>query len=38
LQEKMDKIKNDKNVSPEDKQKIFKILKESFGKTAVGEW
>jgi len=37
LQEKINGIKNDKNVSPEDKKKIFEILKESFGKTIIGE-
>jgi len=37
LQEKIDKIKNDKNTSPEDKQKIFEILRKSFGETVIGD-
>ena len=37
LQEKIDKIKGDKNISHEDKKKMFQILKESFGKTATGD-
>lgn len=32
LQEKIEAIKNDKNISQEDKQKILGILKETFGK------
>jgi hypothetical protein len=32
LQEKMDEIKNNKNISVEDKQKIFEIMKDTFGK------
>ena len=32
LQEEIDKIKNDKNISREGKQKILGIMKESFGK------
>jgi hypothetical protein len=32
LQEKIDAIKNHQNVSPADKQKVLKSLKENFGK------
>ena len=32
LQEKLDKIKSDKNISAEEKEKILEILKKSFGK------
>ena len=35
LQEKIDEIKNNKSMSQEDKDKILKILKESFGKTVI---
>ena len=37
LQEKINTIKNNKEISPEDKQKIFKILKESFGNSPIKE-
>lgn len=32
LQEKMDELKNNKNISAEGKNKIFEILKDTFGK------
>jgi len=32
LQEKMDELKNNKNISAEGKHKIFEILKDTFGK------
>jgi len=37
LQDKIDRIKNNEDISQEDKQKIFEILKESFGKTVIGD-
>jgi len=37
LQEKIDKIKNDKNISQEEKKKILGILKETFSKTVIGD-
>lgn len=37
LQEKIEGIKNNKDISQKDKDKILEILKESFGKTAIGE-
>jgi hypothetical protein len=35
LQEKIDGIKSNKDISPEDKQKILGILRESFSKTVI---
>ena len=37
LQEKIDEIKSNKDISPEDKQKILGILRESFSKTTIKE-
>jgi hypothetical protein len=37
LQEKIDEIRNNKNISQEDKEKILGNLKESFGKTVIGD-
>jgi len=35
LQEKIDGIKSNKDISPEDKQKILGILRQSFSKTVI---
>jgi len=37
LQERINGIKNNKEISSKDKQKIFQILKESFGKTVIAD-
>jgi len=37
LEEEVNRIKNNPNISQEDKQKILKIVKESFSKTVIGD-
>jgi len=37
LQEKLSVLKNSKELSPEDKKKLFQILKESFGETVIAD-
>ncbi|RIA82817.1 hypothetical protein C1645_834738 [Glomus cerebriforme] len=37
LQEKISELKNNQNLSEEDKQKILGIMKESFGETVIGD-
>jgi hypothetical protein len=37
LQEKIDGIKNNKDMPQKDKDKILGILKESFGETVIGD-